>query len=146
MLKMRILIVLFAAVLVPTAALAKQEYAAYEGADAIRTGAGGSRISKNGIDYWTTGTPPLRYQILGILTDARKNRLLDGNVIGSKSVAKIVKSAGGDAVIVAGSETKDWGTIGTTNGFVSGSTYSGNFNAISITRTTTQLVVLKYLD
>lgn len=146
MLKRRVLIGLFAAMLVPTAALAKQDYATYEGADAIRTGAGGSRISKNDIDYWTTGTPPRRYQILGILTDARKNRLLDGNVIGSKSVAKIVKSAGGDAVIVAGSETRDWGTIGTADGDISGSTFSGSFNSISITRTTTQLLVIKYLE
>lgn len=146
MLSRHILSGLFAALLISSPALAKQEYATYEGADAIRTGVGGSRISKNGIDYWTTGTPPRRYQILGILTDARKNRLLDGNVIGSKSVAKIVNAAGGNAVIVAGSETKDWGAIGTTNGFVSGSTYSGNFNSISITRTTTQLLVVKYLD
>lgn len=146
MLSRHILSGLFAALLISSPALAKQEYATYEGADAIRTGAGGSRISKNGIDYWTTGTPPRRYQILGILTDARKNRLLDGNVIGSKSVAKIVKSAGGDAVIVAGSETRDWGTIGTTDGDISGSTFSGTFNSISITRTTTQLLVIKYLE
>ena len=132
--------------LISSPVFAKQDFAAYEGGDAIQTGQGGSRITKNGIDYWTNGAPPRRYKILGILTDARKNRPLDGNVIGSKSVSKIAKSVGGDAVIIASSETKDWGYIGNNNGLISGNTYFGNFNAISIERTTTKLLVIKYLD
>lgn len=96
---------------------AKQEYAAYEGRDAIQVGNGGTKITKNGIDFWTTGSPPHRYQVLGILTDARKNRRFDGNVIGSESVAKKAIAAGGDAVIVAGADTKAAGFVTSGNAF-----------------------------
>ena len=78
-------------------AYAKQEYATYEGLDAIQQGRGGTKITKNGIDYWTNGTPPRRFQVLGFLTDARKNRLVDGNVVGSKSVAEKTLRVGGSA-------------------------------------------------
>ena len=107
---------------VPVAA--EQTYAAYEGIAAIQTGTGGTKITKNGIDYWTSGTPPRRYQVLGMLIDARKNRASDGEVLGSKSVAKRTLDVGGNAVIVG-----DQRSVGA-----------------DLVRTTTQLQVVKYLD
>lgn len=124
---------------------ARQTYASYEGTDAIQIGVGGTRITKNGIDYWTTGSPARRFQILGILTDARKNRLTDGNVLGSKSVAEKTLAAGGDAVIIDASDTRSVGFAH------SSSTYFNGNNALNfgsghvIDRTTTQLIVIKYL-
>jgi len=121
---------------VPVAA--EQTFAAYEGPAAIQTGTGGTKITKNGIDYWTSGTPPRRYQVLGILTDARKDRPTDGNVLGSKSVAKRTLEAGGNAVIFGDQSAK-----------VSGASAfaTESFAATTIqTRTTTQLLVVKYLD
>lgn len=107
---------------VPVAA--EQTYAAYEGIAAIQTGTGGTKITKNGIDYWTSGTPPRRYQVLGMLIDARKNRASDGEVLGSKSVAKRTLDVGGSAVIFG-----DQRSVGA-----------------DLVRTTTQLLVVKYLD
>ena len=89
-----------AAALAPSPAFAGSEYSAYQGPDAIRTGTGGSSITKNGIDYWTHGTPPRRYKIVGYLTDRRRVNGLMRKVAGSPSIAKAAKEHGGDAVII----------------------------------------------
>lgn len=128
-----LLLAALVAVALPTATSAKQTYAAYEGTDSIRTGTGGTKITKNGIDYWTSGTPPRRYQVLGLLIDARKDRVTDGNVLGSKSVAEKTIAAGGDAVLIGSADARMNGVAG-----------NGNVANI-ITRTTTQLLVVKYL-
>jgi hypothetical protein len=94
--------------------------------------------SANGIDYWTSGSPPRRYQVLGILTDARKDRMFDGKVLGSKSIAKRTLDVGGNAVILEPNTSQ-------TSEFNAGSA-NGNVFASTTTRTTTQLLVVKYLD
>ena len=55
----------------PAFADAKITFSAYEGPPVIETGEGGTRIQKNGIDYWTSGTPPRRYQVIGMVQDKR---------------------------------------------------------------------------
>jgi hypothetical protein len=132
--------------LVAAPVAAKQDYASYEGKDAIQEGHGGTKVAKNGIDFWTSGSPPRRFQVLGILTDARKDRLLDGNVIGSKSVAKKTLEAGGNAVIVAGSDTAAAGFVQFNNAYANGNGFSGNSTGRMVNRTTTRLIVIKYLD
>ena len=76
-------------------------YAEYSGPDAVQTGNGGTKISKNGIDYWTSGSPYGKFQVLGVLSDTRTDKLLSGDAIGSKDLAKRVLKAGGNALIVA---------------------------------------------
>lgn len=112
---------------------AKQTYAAYEGTAASQIGTGGTKITKNGIDYWTTGSPARRYQILGVLIDARKGRITDGSVLGSKSVAEKAKAAGGDAVLLETAEARGAGIAGLPT------------RTDQLTRTTTQITVIKYL-
>lgn len=131
-------VIAIVAVLLSSPALGEQVYATYEGTDSIHTGTGGTKITENGIDYWTTGTPPRQYQVLGILTDARKDRRADGHVLGSKSVARRTLEAGGNAVIFNDADSKLSGVGG----------YAGNgfFAGRTINRTTTHLIVVKYLE
>lgn len=142
---MRLMIVV-ALALTTTTAQAKQEYASYEGKDAIQEGRGGSKVVKNGIDYWTNGTPPRRFQVLGFLTDARKDRLLDGNVVGSKSVARRVLEVGGTAVIFVGTDTRAAGVVNTANLYGQGDSAFGVGTGRVINRTTTRMIVVKYLE
>ena len=126
-----------ALVLVSAPLSAKQTFASYEGETSVHTGTGGPRITANGIDYWTSGTPPRRYQLLGVFTDARKDRLFDGDVIGSRSVAKLNLAAGGSAVIVSDQSVKDAGLV---------ASYGNGFAAAqAVNRTTTRLLVVRYL-
>lgn len=120
--------------LVASSANAGAKFAVYEGRDAVREGNGGTKVQKDGIDFWTTGDPPRKYQVIGILTDKRNECLLCNNAVGSASVAKTVKAAGGDAVLVMDQNSQ-----------VRGAIY--NYGVVSqIRKATTQLLVVKYLE
>ena len=82
----------------PAYAQAKIDFSAYEGPPQVQVGTGGTRIVKNGIDYWTSGTPPRRYQVIGMVQDRRDETWDGGHAIGSPSIAAKVRKAGGDAV------------------------------------------------
>jgi hypothetical protein len=123
----------------PALAQAKIDFASYEGPARILQGEGGTKINKNGIDYWTTGTPPRRYQIVGFVQDRRDETWDGGQAIGSPSIAKKVKRAGGDAVIVeTQEEAGKSGGVGTASQFF-GMLLSGG------SKTITRMLVVKYL-
>jgi hypothetical protein len=115
-------------------AAAGTKFAAYEGRASITDGSGGTKVTKDGVDFWTTGDPPRRYQVLGILTDTRGSGLFSGDAMGSAGLAKKIRDLGGDAVLMAGR-----------NSHVNGAMVSGG-NVLVARRTTTELVVVKYLD
>lgn len=140
-------------------ASAEQIYAAYDGPNALKVGNGGTKVEKNGVEYWTLGAPSRPFQILGVFTDARKNRWWDGNAIGSASIAKKIKEVGGEAVVIVDKDTK---TVGVSTFTQSDGSFSGNIdsdgsfsgtsggyswgNSQVIQRTTTQLLVIRYLS
>ena len=97
----------------PAFAKADIDFALYEGPPKIAKGEGGAKITQNGIDYWTMGTPPRRYQIIGFVQDKRDENQDGGRAIGSPSIAKQVKAAGGNAVII---ESQDWNIHDRSNG------------------------------
>jgi hypothetical protein len=135
---MRKLVVIAALCLAPSASHARVQVATYEGPDAIQTGTGGTKIAKDGIDYWTSGTPPRKYKVLGILTDERKDKLLSGHAIGSSGLAKKVLELGGNALIVLDQNSRNAGLIG---GWGNGFAYGRQVHNI-----TTQMLVVQYLD
>ena len=114
----------------------------YEGPAAIQEGSGGTRVTKNGIDYWTSGSPPRRYQVIGRLTDKRSEEMDGGHAIGSPKVAKLVKQAGGDAVLVVNQNTVGAGSVGL-GSFTGG---LASFFMMGSTNTMTVFAVLKYLS
>src|SRR5262245_9038993 len=99
-----------AAMTLAAPAMAGLKFAAYEGPSAVRHGEGGTRVTKNGIDYWTTGTPPRLYQIIGILTDRRYDDW-DPSLVGSPGVAKETKRLGGHAVIILNEKSQMEGYV-----------------------------------
>src|SRR3546814_19908276 len=46
-------------------AYAGSTFAAYEGADSVVSGTGGTKIVDEGIDWWTAGDPPRKYPDIG---------------------------------------------------------------------------------
>lgn len=104
----------------------------------IVEGTGGAKITKNGIDYWTTGTPPRKYQIIGYVQDKRDEEWDGGGAIGSRNIANKVKKAGGNAVIIQSQEEAgSTGSFGT--GQIGGLFLGGG------SKTITRMVVVKYL-
>lgn len=123
-------------------AQAKIDFAQYEGVPLIETGEGGTKVAKNGIDYWTSGKPPRRYQVIGRISDRRDEEWDGGHAVGSPKVARLVKAAGGSAVILL--DQQDVGKGTSSIGSLFGSW--GSFFAMGSTKTTTTFAVVKYLD
>jgi hypothetical protein len=137
--------ILIALILASTSALAGVEYQAYEGKEPIMDGQGGTRVSKHDIDYWTMGTPPRKFQIIGLITDVRKSGKLSGKTIGSETIAKKVKAAGGDAVIVYDASTQQAGVYSSGSAYATGNNVFGSGFSVPIVENTTRLLVVKYL-
>lgn len=120
-------------------AAAKVEYSSYEGPERIEVGQGGTKLNRHGIDYWTSGTPPRRFRVIGLVTDKRDELWDGGHAIGSPSVARKVRAAGGDAVIVESQE--EAGSSGGT-----GSLFGKfGFFAMGGSKTMTRMLVIAYL-
>lgn len=124
---------------------ARTRFEPYEARNSIVEGQGGSRTTKDGVDFWTMGDPPRRYQIVGVITDRRGTGWLAGNAVGSSSVAKIVKEAGCDAVIVLDQSSQVTGYFHYGQANASGNSAYGTGWSEPIERATTRMLVIKYL-
>jgi hypothetical protein len=120
-----------------SAAHAGLQFAQYEGPAAEQSGTGGTKITKDGVDFWTTGTPPRRYRILGVLTDSRYEAW-GKKAVGSGGVARRIRELGGDAVVVLDREDRSDGAYV----LPMGPSVIGGEDV----KTVTQLQVIKYLN
>lgn len=125
---------------------AKVRFEAYEARNSIVEGQGGSRTEKDGVDFWTMGDPPRRYQIIGIIRDNRGTGVFHGNAVGSSGIAKKVREVGGDAVILLDQNTALKGIYSQGQATANGNQASGSAFAIPIQERTTTFVVVKYLE
>lgn len=130
----------------PSAAYAKTTYEPYEAKATIVDGQGGTRTTENGIDYWTSGDPPRRYQVLGIITDTRGTGWMSGDAVGSTKIAKKTKEVGGDAVVILhqGSRIKGYAGGGTMQSYGNNST--AQTYSVPIDERRVIFAVIKYLD
>jgi hypothetical protein len=87
-------------ILAVVAGCASTNFQQYEGRNGsqIVEGEGGTKEIIDGIEYWGSGTPPRRYQILGMVTIEDFDNVL-GNRRIRQAIADEVKAAGGDAAV-----------------------------------------------
>ena len=139
---MRVIAALTLAFSLSGPATAGVQFATYEGPSAVQVGVGGAKVVKDGVDFWTEGTPPRKFQILGYLTDTRGDGRFSGHVVGSSGIAKRVSAAGGDAAIVLDQNTvsRGIGAVAMPNGFGGVNMYGRAINKVSTT-----LAVVRYL-
>ena len=150
---------------VSVAALAAPAYAstqmlAYEGPDAVKQGQGGEKKVVDGVDFWLEGSPPHRFQVLGVLEDERWKTGLIGAIRMSSlehDMARSARQAGGDAVILTNAQDNLRGVVGSTFGGASGTvvgspgfaTFSASGSSTTFTRPVeshaSRYVVVKYL-
>jgi len=144
MMKRLTILALLAAVSGP--ASAGKKFMAYEGRDAIHDGVGGTKVTTDGIDFWTTGTPPHRFQVLGIIDDKRGSGLVAGKAVGAHSIAKMIRDAGGNAALVSDQSRAVTGFLYESDATLYGNTASGSGSAQAVEKVSTRFVVVKYLD
>ena len=124
----------------------KTRYEPYEARNSVRDGQGGSRTTKDGVDFWTLGDPPRRYQIIGIIRDNRGTSHLHGNAIGSSGVAKKVREVGGDAVILLNQNSSVKGIWSQGEAYSNGNQAYGSGLSFPIEERVTTFAVIKYLS
>lgn len=127
-------------------AQAKAHFAAYEGHDAIQEGRGGTRATRNGMDYWTTGAPTRRYQIIGVITDGKCMGIkLCGDPINRPAIAQAARAGGGDAVIVLGKSNDVRGMVGGSASYAGPHATQGFGWSSAVLERGTTMLVIKYL-
>ena len=110
----------------------------------------------DGVDFWMSGSPPHRFQVIGSIEDERHKTGLIGAIVMSsleKDIASNARRAGGDAVILADAHDNLLGTIGSGFGSFSGSGGWGYYNGFGSSTTITRpieshasrFIVIKYL-
>ena len=140
-----------------SSAVAAPIFTAYVAKDATREGEGAEKVIVDGMDFWSNGSPPRKFEILGFLTDKRHSNGLYGAIRMSslnKEIADAARANGGDAVILVHSETEVVGVASTGGAYATGTAYGSTANASAfgyglakpIEKQETKFAVIKYLD
>lgn len=83
------------------AACANVEFQKYEGrSDKVIEGQGGTRESIDGIDLWSTGTPPRKYQVIGVISVEDFDNPMGRSRIQSALVEKIKEQKGDAGILI----------------------------------------------
>lgn len=94
---------------------ATTDYRSYEGNAKQFEGTGGTKVTTDGIDFWSNGSPPRKFVMLGIVTSEIGAGYGDEYMIRS-AVSSKVKQAGGDAAIEMNNNTSFAGVLNTQPG------------------------------
>jgi hypothetical protein len=129
-------------------------------APVVREGGYGTRKVVDGVDIWTSGEPPRKYQVLGIINDERLQAPFEMARYYHDVAAKVKKAGGNGAIevysdsqitaIVSNSFTTSSGTVsGYGAGNVAFGQYSGSSNTTGFAAAqqhhSARFVVVKYL-
>jgi hypothetical protein len=129
-------------------------------APVIKEGGQGTRKVVDGVDIWTTGEPPRKYQVIGIINDERLQAPFEMQRY-YHDVASKVKQAGGNGAIEAYSNSQVTAIVsnsstissGTVSAYAAGNAAFGHYSGTSNTTGWTapqqhhsaRFVVVKYL-
>jgi hypothetical protein len=98
------------------------------------------------MDYWTTGAPPRRYQIIGVITDTKCLGIpVCGNPINRPAIAEAAKAGGGDAVIVLGKSNDVRGMVGGVSSYAGPNATEGFGWSAAVVEHGSTMLVIKYL-
>lgn len=144
--------VTLAFLLIGPPALAKPDFTAYEGKDAAREGVGGEKTIINGMDVWSNGAPPRRFEVIGFLTDRRHKSGIYGKIRMSSLEKEIVAEArahGGEAVIIMSAADDVVGIVAGSNAYANATGYGANVSSFATARPVVEQVsrfaVIRYL-
>jgi len=87
------------------------DFQAWEGRNSVVEGRGGTKKVVDGMDVWTYGDSPRRFQVLGMIQDERPGGIIPMAQLKHDIVQK-ARAAGGNAVIFVSSESQLAGYYG----------------------------------
>jgi hypothetical protein len=94
---------------------ATADYRPYEGNATQYEGTGGTKVTADGVDFWSNGMPPRKFVLLGVVISEIGAGYGDEYLIRS-SVAAKVKQVGGHAAIEMNNNTSFAGVLRTAPG------------------------------
>ena len=102
----------------------------------------------DGIELWSSGDPPHRFEVLGYIEDNRRvsgliNQMRLKGLPGK--LAKIAKENGGNAVVLIDSSKETIGYYSQGNATASGNTAWGSATAVPVEKRSSRYAVVKYL-
>ena len=114
----------------------------------IIEGNGGTMEIVDGIELWSSGDPPHRFEVLGYIEDNRRvsgliNQMRLKGLPGK--LAKIAKENGGNAVVLIDSSKETIGYYSQGNATASGNTAWGSATAVPVEKRSSRYAVVKYL-
>jgi hypothetical protein len=125
------------------------EFQSWEGRNSIVEGRGGTRKVVDGMDVWTHGDPPRRFQVLGIIEDERPGGMIPMAQLKHDIVQK-ARQNGGNAVIFVSSASQLAGyytaSSASAYGYGNSATAFGSSTTVPITRRSSTYVVIRYLN
>lgn len=95
--------------LMPSAVSSRATFSPHQNGPAVLRGDGGKSVRSHGITVWTTGMPKSSFRVLGVIEDHHTDESLAGRTAVSPvnaAVADLVRSHGGDAVLVRDAATR----------------------------------------
>ena len=114
----------------------------------IIEGNGGTMEIVDGIELWSSGDPPHRFEVLGYIEDNRRvsgliNQMRLKGLPGK--LAKIAKENGGNAVVLIDSSKETIGYYSQGNATASGNTAWGSATTVPVEKRSRRYAVVKYL-
>ncbi len=141
--------VLCIALVVASLTASALDFKRYYGRDAVIEGKGGEMEQIEGVDYWTNGDPPRRYEIIGYIEDRRHASGLVGMArLKSlpKQVARMAKENGGDAVIMVSSRDDVIGYASNGSATVNGNNAYGSAMVAPVAKRESRFAVVRYIQ
>lgn len=134
------------ALLAASAAAARPAYTAFAGKDAVVQGKGdGKKQVFRGIDWWFSGEPALKYVRIGTIVDQRQDDGRADTVTGSRDIASLITTNGGNAVIVLNQESSKVSANPVFNTFGGQQYGQSATQGPTIVQIVTTLAVIKYV-
>jgi hypothetical protein len=112
----------------------------------IVSGSGGEKSSFHGIDLWTAGLPPRKFEVIGSIIDNRPSGAFAMCLKGSQ-IASLAKQKGGDALIMEYDRTgMEWKGLGNGQQNPAHSETTADITANPIRRDIAKYYVIRYLS
>lgn len=114
----------------------------------IIEGNGGTMEVVDGIELWTNGDPPRRFEVIGYIEDNRRvsgliNQMRLKGLPGK--LARIGKENGGDAVVLLSADQKTIGYYSQGSATANGRTAWGSGTSVAVEKRSSRYAVVKYL-
>lgn len=135
------------ALLIPASVLAEPKFTPFYAKEPFYEGSGGAMEVVREVEFWSLGSPPRKFELLGYLKDKRHRTGIVGNIRMAglqKAIAKAAKEHGGDAVILLSEAGEMVGAVSIGTATVNGGVAIGTGTSTTMFKHHSLYAVIRY--